>query len=104
MFWKLLALIVLATTTGSTLLGLRHQQLLFARETMRLHVQIDRSRKRMWDLQTLIAEHLEPVRLRTVIAQAPLELEPIAGTNPPEALRTAALPAPDPLAAEYLSR
>jgi cell division protein FtsL len=83
MFWKLLALIVLATATGSTLLGLRHQQLQIAHETVRLHLQIDRSRKRMWDLQIRIAEHLEPVRLRASIAEAPLDLEPITAAATP---------------------
>jgi len=96
MFWKLLTLIVLATATGSTLLGLRHQQLQIAHETVRLHLQIDRSRKRMWDLQTRIAEHLEPGRLRASIAVAPLDLEPIAATAAPVDSHAAA---PGPLRA-----
>ena len=81
MFWKLLALIVLATATGSTLLGLRHQQLQIAHETVGLHLQIDRSRQRMWDLQSRIAEKLEPGRLQAAIDQAPLDLEPITVTG-----------------------
>ena len=75
MFMKLLALIVLTTGIGATLLGLRQQQLELAHDATALHRQIDGTRHALWDLQTQIAVKLEPHKLRAVIDEIPLQLE-----------------------------
>jgi len=75
-FLKLLAIIVFATAVATTLLGLRHRQLQIAHETVNLHLRIDKGRQALWDLQTKIAEKLEPRALWSTIDEAPVQLEP----------------------------
>jgi hypothetical protein len=77
MFTKLLVLIAFVTALGAALLGLRHRQLQIARQAVGLHLEIDDRRQSLWDLQTRIAQRLEPHALSTSLDQSPFELEPI---------------------------
>src|SRR3990170_3408170 len=77
MFARIITLIALATLLGVALLHLRQQRIDAMHGMTRLHQQMNQSRKQQWDLQTHIADKLQPHELQAAFARAGLELEPI---------------------------
>ena len=89
MFAKLLFLIVIATASGTALLGLRQRQLEISHENATLHRRINHSRQSLWWMQARIAEGIDPEALRRAVSEAQLELEPVVtGEVPPEGHHT----------------
>ena len=83
MFAKQLLLIIIATASGTALLGLRQRQLEIAHENAMLHRQINSSRQTLWQMQASIAEGSDPQLLRLAVTEARLDLEPAVTMSSP---------------------
>ena len=89
MFHKLLILVLVVCVVCGVLLGLRHRRLHLMHQMTQLHDQMDEDRKDIWQSQVAVSRHLGPAELRQAIAQAGLELTPVA---PGHQARTDAAP------------
>ena len=81
MYSKVLVVMLLAVLTASALLTLRQRRIEINHDVAKLHGQIREARYDLWNVQTSIAEHLNPRLMRASIVRAELELEPIVPTT-----------------------
>jgi hypothetical protein len=62
-FWKLLTLVVALALIGLTLVVLRQQRYLVAAELTRTHAEFQAAERRVWELQTQLAQRMTPKHL-----------------------------------------
>lgn len=70
-------MVLLAVVTAAGLLALRQRQIKISHDLAVLYDQIHEARYALWDIQTSIAEHMNPQSIQASIVRAQLELEPI---------------------------
>jgi len=93
MVGKLVTLTAGLLVIGGTLLAFRQHRQMLRHEMTRMHQQMNDTRHAVWDRHVRIAERIEPKRLKQLIEQAELDLEPIepqAGDASPTAGTSAA--------------
>ena len=77
MYSKILVVMLLAMAAAGGLLTLRQRRIEISHDVAVLHDQIHESRYALWDVQTSIAEQMNPQSMQASIVRAQLELEPI---------------------------
>ena len=94
MYRKVGVLILAAFAIGSAALALRQQQLSYAHQITRIHHDMDQTRRSIWMMQSLVAQQLQPGRLRHDVETRLAVVEPLAPTRGPSAVsQLAARPA-----------
>ena len=81
MYSKALVMVLLAVVTAAGLLTLRQRRIKISHDLAVLHDQIHEARYVLWDMQTSIAEKMNPQSIQASIVRAQLELEPIVSMS-----------------------
>ncbi len=79
MFCKLLVVIACLGATACGLLSARHQRIEAARDSIRLHAQLDELRQGEWTLDLQIANRVRPEALHDALADVGEIWSPIVG-------------------------
>lgn len=94
MYPKAVVLMVALFVVGAAGLVLRQRQLQYAHQITQLHRQMDDTRRSIWMLQSLVAQQLQPLRLREDVEAKLAVLQPLSplAAPAPEPSRLAAAP------------
>jgi hypothetical protein len=89
---KAAVLVVGIFVVGAMALVLRQRQLQYAHEITRTHRAIEETRRSLWMMQSLVAQQLQPVRLRKDVETKLAVVEPLSplAAPPGESSRMAA--------------
>lgn len=92
MYPKAAVLLLALFVIGASALAVRQRRLQYAHQITRLHHQIDDTRRSIWMLQSLVAQQLQPLRLRRDVETKLAVVEPLSplAAPPPEPSRLAA--------------
>jgi hypothetical protein len=94
MYRKAAVLVVAIFVVGSSALVLRQRQLQYAHQITRIHREMDETRRSIWMMQSLVAQQLQPMRLRKDVETKLAVVEPLSPlvAPPGEPSRLAAAP------------